>query len=61
MGMLNYIGIYLYCINSKETQIKSRVAHSVEHRTTNLKFVGSSLTVGKDFSFCILSLSTRPW
>ena len=37
------------------------LAQSVEHQTSNLRVVGSSPTVGKDFSFCILSLSTRPW
>ena len=29
------------------------------HQTSKLRVVGSSPTVGKNFSFCILSLSTR--
>ena len=37
------------------------LTQSVEHRATNLKVVGSSPTVSKNFSFCILSLSTRSW
>ena len=41
--------------------IKARVAQSIEHRTKNLKVVGSSPTIVKNFSFCILSLSTRSW
>ena len=41
--------------------IKSRIAHTVEHQATYLKVVGSGSTVGKNFSFCILSLSTRSW
>ena len=41
--------------------IKSRVAHSVQHRTTNLKVVGLSPTVGEICLFCILSLPTRFW
>ena len=39
--------------------ITARVAQLVEH--INLKVVGSSPTVGKNFSLCILSLSTRSW
>ena len=38
-----------------------RVAQSVEHRTTDLRVVGSNSIVGKYFWFCILSLSTRIW
>ena len=38
--------------------IKARVAQLVEHRATNLKVLGLSPTVSKNFSFCILSLST---
>ena len=41
--------------------IKARVAQSVEHQARNLKCVGSSPTVGKNFSGYILSLSTRSW
>ena len=40
---------------------QARLAHSVEHQTWNLRVVGSSPTVGKNFSFCILSLSMRFW
>ena len=38
---------------------QARLAQSIEHHTSNLRVVGSSPTVGKTFSFCILSLSTR--
>ena len=38
---------------------KVHVAQSVEHWTTDLRAVGSTPTVGKNSSFCILSLSTR--
>ena len=38
---------------------KVRVAQSVEYRTTDLRAVVSNPTVGKHFSFCILSLSKR--
>ena len=38
-----------------------RLDQSVEHKTSNLRPVGSSATVGKKFSFCILSLSTCFW
>ena len=34
---------------------------SVEHQTWNLSVVGSSPTVGKNFSLFILSLTTRSW
>ena len=37
------------------------LAQSVEHQTSNLRAVGSSPTVVKNFSFCILSLSTCSW
>ena len=40
---------------------KVRENQSVEHRTTDLRAVGSNPTVGKNFLFCILSLSTRIW
>ena len=40
---------------------KPYVAQSVEHQATNLKDVGSSSTKGKEFLFCILSLSTDFW
>ena len=40
---------------------QARLAKSVEHQTSNLRVVGSSPTVGYNFSFCILSLSTRSW
>ena len=49
------------CNSNKRAFIKARLAHSVEHRATNLKVVDSSPTVDKKFSFCILSLSTRSW
>ena len=39
---------------------QARLAQSVEHQTSNIRVVGSSPTVGKNFSFCILSLSTLP-
>ena len=38
--------------------IKARVAQSVEHHARILKALGSSPNVDKNFSFCILSLST---
>ena len=38
---------------------QARLAQSVGHRTSNPRVVGSSPTVGKNFSFCISSLSTR--
>ena len=41
--------------------IKFRVAQSVEYQTSNRRVIGPSPTVGKNFSFCILSLSTRSW
>ena len=60
-----YIGIGSSCLYKGNLDrtifIKSREAQSVQHWTTNLKVVGSSPTVGKHFSFCILSLSTRSW
>ena len=40
---------------------KVRVAQSVEHQTTDIRDEGPNPTVGKNFSFCILSLSTRTW
>ena len=40
---------------------KVRAAQSVDHRTLDLRAVGSNSTVRKNFSFCILSLSTRTW
>ena len=41
--------------------IKARLVQSIEHRNKNPKVVGSSTTVGKNFSFCILSISNRAW
>ena len=38
---------------------QARLAQLVEHQTWNRRVVGSSPTVDKDFSFCILSLPTR--
>ena len=40
---------------------QARLAQSVEHQTSDLRAVGSSPIVGKNFSFCILSLPTRSW
>ena len=40
---------------------QARLAQSVEHQTLNRRVVGSSSTVDKEFSFCILSLPTRSW
>ena len=40
---------------------QARLAQSVEHQTWDLRVVGSSPTVDKNFSFCILSLPTRSW
>ena len=40
---------------------QARLAQSVEHQTSNLRVVSSSPAVDKNFSFCILSLSTRSW
>ena len=60
-----YIGIgstYMYKGHFFRTAfIKALEAQSKEHQTTNLKVVSSSPTVGKNFSFCILSLSTCSW
>ena len=60
-----YIGIGSTCIYkdhfNRSAFIKARVVQSEEHQATNLKEVSSSPTVGKTFSFCILSLSTRSW
>ena len=42
-----------------EVLAKARVFESVTHQARNLKVVGSSPTVVKNFSFCILSLSMR--
>ena len=42
-----------------DTIQQARLAQSVEHQTSKLRVVSSSLGVGKNFSFCILSLSTR--
>ena len=39
----------------------ARLPQSVEHQTWNLRVVDSSPNVGKNVSFCILSLSTRSW
>ena len=41
--------------------ITARVVQLVEHQARNLKIVGSSPTVCKNFSFGILSLSTCSW
>ena len=41
--------------------IKAGVALAVEHQATTLKDVGSSPNLGKNFSFCVLSLSMRSW
>ena len=38
---------------------QARLAQSIEHQTSDLRVVGSSPTVDKNFSFCILSLSMR--
>ena len=40
---------------------QARLAQSVEHQTSNLRVVSSSPAAGKNFSFCILPLSTRSW
>ena len=61
-----YIGIwstYIYVKShfNRKAFIKARATQSVEYRATNLKVVGSSPTVSKNFSFCILSLSMRSW
>ena len=40
---------------------EARLAQSREYQTSNLRVVGSSPTDGRNFSFCILSLSTRSW
>ena len=42
---------------NKTVFIKARVTQSVEHHARNVKVVGSSPTLGKNLSFCILSLS----
>ena len=51
-----YIGIRSTCMYKSHFHrtafIRAHVAQSVEHSTTNLKDVGSSLTVSKNFSFC---------
>ena len=49
------------CHLNRTVVTTARVAQSVEHQTSNLRVVGSSPIVGKNFSFCILSLSTRSW
>ena len=60
-----YIGIGSTCMYkghlNNSAFNKVRVARSVEHRTTDLRAVSSNRTVGKTFSFCILSLSTSTW
>ena len=38
---------------------QARLAQSEEHQTSKLRVVGSSPTVGKNFSFGIFSLPTR--
>ena len=45
----------------KTAFFKAWIAQSVEHQARNLKVVGSSLIVSKNFSFCILSLSRHSW
>ena len=40
--------------------IEAQLAQLIEHQTSNLRAVGSSPTVSKNFSFCILSLSRCP-
>ena len=40
---------------------KVRLALSEEHRTSDLRAVNSNPTVGRNFSFSILSISTRTW
>ena len=37
----------------------ARLAQSVEHQTSNLRIVGSSPNMGKNFSFSLLSFSAR--
>ena len=67
-----YTNVYIYtlvsevrvCIRAIENStvfIKYRLSQLVEHQTSNLRVVGSNPTVGKNFSFCIKSLSTRSW
>ena len=41
--------------------MKVQVAQSVKHQARNLKVVGSSPTVDKNFLFCILSLLSSYW
>ena len=51
---------YLYKGHLNNTDfILARLPKLVEHQTSHLRDVGSNPTVGKNFSFCILSLSTR--
>ena len=40
---------------------QARLAQSVEHQTWNRRVEGSSTTVDKEFSFCIVLLPTRSW
>ena len=50
-----------YKVIKIESSQQARLAQSVEHQTSDLRVVGSGPTVGKNFSFGILSLSTRSW
>ena len=54
---------YMYVIRSFKSYSfhQTRLAQSVEHQTWIQRVVGSSPTVGKNFSFCIFSLSMRSW
>ena len=53
--------MYVYRSFKKDSFHQARLSQSVEHWTTNLKVVGSSLTVCKNVSFRILSISMRSW
>ena len=48
---------HLFCPRLK----KKLYSITVEQQTSELRVVVSSPTVGKNFSFCMLSLSTRFW
>ena len=56
------LGVHVYNeIILMDSIQQARLAQSVEHQTSNLRVVNSSSAVGKNFSFCILSFSTRSW
>ena len=60
MTLVSGVHVFNQVIEMDNIQ-QARLAQSVKYQTSNLRVVGSSPIVGKNFSFCILSLPTRSW